>query len=49
MNSECNLFFPVYLSNRKPSKNKGDPSPEQIQGELFYQALTKLEKQLLEL
>jgi hypothetical protein len=32
------LFFLVYLSNREPRKNKGTPSPEQIQGEMFYLA-----------
>jgi hypothetical protein len=30
------LFFLVYLSNREPRKNKGNPSPEQILGEMFY-------------
>jgi hypothetical protein len=29
-------FFLVHLSNEEPRKNKGDPSPEQIQGEKFY-------------
>jgi hypothetical protein len=43
------IFFLVYLSHREPRKNKGDPSPEQILGEMFYKALTKLERQLLEL
>jgi hypothetical protein len=36
MNSECNYFPPVHLSNREPRKNKGTPSPEQIQSEMFY-------------
>jgi hypothetical protein len=43
------IFFLVHLSNKEPRKNKGNPSPEQIQGEMFYLALTKLEGQLLEL
>jgi hypothetical protein len=30
------LFFLVHLSNREPRKNKGTPSPEQIQSEMFY-------------
>jgi hypothetical protein len=30
------LFFPVHLSNREPRKNKGTPSLEQIQSEMFY-------------
>jgi hypothetical protein len=30
------LFFLFYLSNREPRKNKGNPSPEQILGEMFY-------------
>jgi hypothetical protein len=37
------LFFLVYLSNREPRKNKGTPSPEQIQGEIFYLAFFQLE------
>ena len=43
------LFFLVHLSNREPRKNKGNTSPEQNQSEMFYQALMKPEKQLLEL
>jgi hypothetical protein len=30
------LFFLVHLSNKKPRKNKGTPSLEQILGEMFY-------------
>jgi hypothetical protein len=30
------LFFLVHLSNEEPRKNKGNPRPEQIQGEMFY-------------
>jgi hypothetical protein len=30
------IFFLVHLSNKEPRKNKGNPSPEQIQGEIFY-------------
>jgi hypothetical protein len=30
------IFFLDHLSNREPRKNKGTPSPEQIQGEMFY-------------
>jgi hypothetical protein len=30
------IFFLVHLSNIEPKKNKRDPSPEQIQGEIFY-------------
>jgi hypothetical protein len=30
------LFFLIYLSDREPRKNKGTPSPEQIQSEMFY-------------
>ena len=37
------LFFLVHLSNGEPRKNKGNPSLEQIQSEMFYQALIKLE------
>ena len=43
------IFFLIHLSNKGPRKNKESPSPEQIQGKMFYQALTKLERQLLEL
>jgi hypothetical protein len=38
------LFFLVHLCNGEPRKNKGTPSPEQILGEMFYEALIKLEK-----
>ena len=31
-----NIFFLVHLSNEEPRKNKKNPSPEQIQGEMFY-------------
>jgi hypothetical protein len=37
------LFFLAYLSNRESRKNKGTPSPEQNQGEMFYLALSQLE------
>jgi hypothetical protein len=30
------IFFLVHLSNNEPRKNKGNPSPEQIQGKKFY-------------
>jgi hypothetical protein len=30
------IFFLVHLSNKEPRKNKGNPSLEQIQGEIFY-------------
>jgi hypothetical protein len=30
------LFFLVQLSNGEPRKNKGNPSPEQIQSEMCY-------------
>jgi hypothetical protein len=30
------LFFLVYLSNKEPRKNKENPSPEQILGEMFH-------------
>jgi hypothetical protein len=30
------IFFLVHLSNEKLRKNKRIPSPEQIQGEMFY-------------
>jgi hypothetical protein len=40
------LFFLVYLSNKEPRKNKGTSSLEQNQGEMFYYALIKPEKQL---
>jgi hypothetical protein len=30
------LFILVYLNNRELRKNKGTPSPEQIQSEMFY-------------
>jgi hypothetical protein len=43
------LFFLAYLSNRESRKNKGTPSLEQNQGEIFYLALFQIEKQLLEL
>jgi hypothetical protein len=29
-------IFQVHLSNKEPRENKGNPSPEQIQGEMFY-------------
>jgi hypothetical protein len=44
-----NIFFLVHLSNEKSRKNKKKPSSEQIQGEMFYLALIKLEGQLLEI
>jgi hypothetical protein len=31
-----NIFFLVHLSNEEPRKNKKNPSPEQIQGGMFY-------------
>ena len=37
------LFFLAYLSNKEARKNKGTPSPEQNQGEMFYLALFQLE------
>jgi hypothetical protein len=37
------LFFLAYLSNRESRKNKGTPSPEHNQGEMFYLALFQLE------
>jgi hypothetical protein len=43
------IFFLVHLSNKEPRKNKRNPSPEQIQGEMFYWALINLEGQLLEI
>jgi hypothetical protein len=30
------IFFLIHLSHSEPRKNKGNPSPEQIQGEMFY-------------
>jgi hypothetical protein len=30
------LFFLIHLCDREPRKNKGTPSPEQIQSEIFY-------------
>jgi hypothetical protein len=30
------IFFLVHLSDKEPEKNKWNPSPEQIQGEMFY-------------
>jgi hypothetical protein len=30
------IIFLVYLSDRKPRKNKRTPSPEQNQSEMFY-------------
>jgi hypothetical protein len=30
------VFFLAYLSNEEPRKNKRNPSPEPIQGEMFY-------------
>jgi hypothetical protein len=30
------LFFLVHLCNVEPRKNKGNPSPEKIQSEMFY-------------
>jgi hypothetical protein len=43
MNSKCNYFFLVYLSNREPRKNKETSSLEQNQSEMFYLALFQLE------
>jgi hypothetical protein len=37
------LFFLAYLSKREPRKNKGTPSSEQNQGEMFYLSLFQLE------
>jgi hypothetical protein len=31
-----NIFFLIHLSNKKPRKNIKNPSPEQIQGGIFY-------------
>jgi hypothetical protein len=31
-----NIFFLIHLSNEEHRKNKKNPSPEQIQGEMFY-------------
>ena len=42
------VFFLAHLSNEEPRK-KRNPSPGPIQGKMFYQALIKLERQLLEL
>ena len=30
------IFFLVHLSNKEPKKNKRNPNPELIQGEMFY-------------
>jgi hypothetical protein len=30
------IFFLIHLSNKGPRKNKESPSPEQIQGKMFY-------------
>jgi hypothetical protein len=30
------IFFLVHLSKGDPRKNKRNPSPEQIQGKMFY-------------
>jgi hypothetical protein len=38
------LFFLIYLSNRKLRKNKDTPSPEWNQGEMLYLASFRLEK-----
>jgi hypothetical protein len=35
MNSGWIYFFLVHLSDEEPRKNKKNPSPEQIQGEMF--------------
>jgi hypothetical protein len=43
------IFFLVHLSNKEPRKNKRNPSPEQIQGKMFYWALIKLERPLLKI
>jgi hypothetical protein len=43
------IFFLAHLSNEEPRKNKRNPSIEPIQGKMFYYALIKLERQLLEL
>jgi hypothetical protein len=40
------ILFLVYLNNKEPRKNKRIPSPEQIQGEMFYWALIELERPL---
>ena len=38
------IFFLVHLSNEEPRKNKRNLSPEQIQGEIIYQAQINLER-----
>jgi hypothetical protein len=30
------IIFLVHLSKKEPRKSKRNPSPEQIQGEMFY-------------
>jgi hypothetical protein len=44
MNSECNYFFLIYLSNREHRKNKGTPSPEQIQSDIFLLSINQTRK-----
>jgi hypothetical protein len=43
------IFFLVHLSNEESRKNKRNSSPEQIQCEMFYYALLKLERPLLKI
>jgi hypothetical protein len=43
------VFFLAQLSNEESRKNKRNPSLGTIQGKMFYYALIKLERQLLEL
>jgi hypothetical protein len=38
------FIFLVYLSNREPRKNKGTPSPEQIQSEIFLLSTNQTRK-----
>jgi hypothetical protein len=44
-----NIFFLIHLSNKEPRKNIKNPSPEQIQGEIFYYALIKPERPSLKI
>jgi hypothetical protein len=41
------LFFLVHLSNGEPRKNKGNPSPEQTQSEIFLLSTNQTRKTII--
>jgi hypothetical protein len=41
------IFFLVHLGNEESRKNKRNPSPEQIQGEMFLLGTNKTRKAII--